>query len=95
MQETKPQYNRSLGYAKTMFRQFPVFTVLPNLRKQISLICLLSILKISQPKHGYRFILVTLYFQDVDKTSYVKYTPKLSAKLNFYSLSSIVGLTCT
>jgi hypothetical protein len=63
MQETKPQYNLSLGYAKTMFRQFPVFTVLPNLGKQISLICLLSILKISQPKHGFRFILVILYFQ--------------------------------
>jgi hypothetical protein len=39
--------------------QFPVFTVLPNLRKQISVICLLSILKISQP-HGFRFIFVTL-----------------------------------
>jgi hypothetical protein len=36
------------------------FTVLPNLRKQIYLICLLSILNISQPKHGFRFILVTL-----------------------------------
>jgi hypothetical protein len=41
--------------------QFPVFTVLSNLRKQISLICLLSILKISQLKHWFRFILVTLY----------------------------------
>jgi len=61
MQETKPQYDRSLGYNKSMFRQFPVFTVLPNLRKQIPLIYVLSVLKFSQPKHGFRFILVTLY----------------------------------
>jgi hypothetical protein len=54
MQEIKPQHNRSLGYDKTMFRQFPVFTVLPNF-------CLLSILNISQPKHGFCFILVILY----------------------------------
>jgi hypothetical protein len=52
MQETKPQYNLSLGYDKTMLRQFLVFTVLPNLRKQISLIFSLSFFKISQPKHG-------------------------------------------
>jgi hypothetical protein len=44
-----------------MFRQFPVFTVLPNLRKQMSLTCLLSILTIYKPKHGFLFILVTLY----------------------------------
>jgi hypothetical protein len=43
MQETKP----SLGYDKKTFRQFPFFTVLPNLRKHLSLICLLSTLKIS------------------------------------------------
>jgi hypothetical protein len=61
MQGTKPQYTRYLGYANTMFRQFPVFTVLPNLRKQIYLISLLSLLKIFQPKHGFGFILVTLY----------------------------------
>jgi hypothetical protein len=35
--------------------------VLTNLRKQISLICLISILKMSQPKHRFRFILDTLY----------------------------------
>jgi hypothetical protein len=40
-----------------------VFTVLPNLRKQISLICFLTNLNISQPKHGFRFILVPLYKQ--------------------------------
>jgi hypothetical protein len=51
--ETRARNNRSLGYDQTMFRQFPVFTVLSNLRKQISLICLLSVLKISQPKHGF------------------------------------------
>jgi hypothetical protein len=34
--------------------------VLPYLRKQVSLIFLFSILKISQPKHGFRFILATL-----------------------------------
>jgi hypothetical protein len=39
------------------------FTVLPNLRKQISLICLLSVLKMSQCKHELYFILVTLYFR--------------------------------
>jgi hypothetical protein len=44
-----------------MFRQFPVFTMLPNLRKEIFLIILLSILKTSQPKHGFRSILVILY----------------------------------
>jgi hypothetical protein len=32
-----------------------------NLRKQVSLICLFLILKISHPKHGFGFILVTLY----------------------------------
>jgi hypothetical protein len=32
-----------------------------NLRKQVSLICLLSILKTSEPKHGFCFIVVTLY----------------------------------
>jgi len=35
--------------------------VLSKLRKQISLICLLLILKISKRKHGFRFILDTLY----------------------------------
>jgi hypothetical protein len=35
-------------------------TVLPNLRKKF-LICLLSISRIFQPKHGFRFILVTPY----------------------------------
>jgi hypothetical protein len=40
--ETQARNNRSLGYGETMFRQWPVLTVLPNL-KQISLICLLSI----------------------------------------------------
>jgi hypothetical protein len=60
MQETKPQYNSLLGYDKTMCRQFPVFIVLQNLRKQISLIFLFSILKIFQHKHGFRFILVSL-----------------------------------
>jgi hypothetical protein len=44
-----------------MVRQFLVSTVLPNLRKQIPLICLLSIITISQPKHGLCFILVILY----------------------------------
>jgi hypothetical protein len=37
------------------------FSVLPNLRKQISLISLLSILKISQPEHGLCFMMVILY----------------------------------
>jgi hypothetical protein len=60
-QETKPQYNRSLGYDQTMFRQFPIFTVLSTLRKQISLICLLTTLNISLPKHRFCFILVALY----------------------------------
>jgi hypothetical protein len=32
MQE-KTQYNLSLSYGQTMFRQFPAFTVLPNLRE--------------------------------------------------------------
>lgn len=32
MQETKPQYNQLQSY-KILFRQFPVFTVLPNLKK--------------------------------------------------------------
>jgi hypothetical protein len=36
MQETKPQHNQSLGYDMTMFGQFPVFTLLSYLRKQIS-----------------------------------------------------------
>jgi hypothetical protein len=53
------QCNRSLGYDKTMFKQFLLFAVLPKIRKQMSLICLLSILKISQTKHGLHFILVT------------------------------------
>jgi hypothetical protein len=61
MQETEPQYNQSLGYDKTMFRRSPGFTVLPNLRKQIPLSGLLLILTISQPKYGFRFILVILY----------------------------------
>jgi hypothetical protein len=43
-----PQKNIS----KKSFREFPVFTVLPNLKKQTSLICLLSILKVSQPDIG-------------------------------------------
>jgi hypothetical protein len=47
MQETQLQYNRTLGYDKTMVRQVSAFTVLSILRKQISLIFLLSILKIS------------------------------------------------
>jgi hypothetical protein len=34
---------------------------LPNLRKQISLICLPSILKIYQPKDVFHFILAALY----------------------------------
>jgi hypothetical protein len=34
--------------------------VSPNLREQISLICLLWILKISQPKYVFFFILVTV-----------------------------------
>jgi hypothetical protein len=46
-----------------MFRQFPAFTVLPNLIKQIPLIYLLSVLKFSQTNHEVRFILVTLYQQ--------------------------------
>jgi hypothetical protein len=54
-----------------MYRQFPVFTVLPNLRKQISLICLLSILNISQPKHGFRFILVILYICLTDSSTHM------------------------
>lgn len=62
VQETKPQYSQSLGCDKTMFRQFLVFKMLPNLRKQISIIYFLSILKISQPKDGLCFILVTLYY---------------------------------
>jgi hypothetical protein len=33
MQETKPQYNRSLSYDKTMFMQFSVFAVLTRLKK--------------------------------------------------------------
>jgi hypothetical protein len=60
MQETKPKFKWSLGY-EIMFRQFPIFTVLPNLRKQMSLICLLLILKISEPKHWFHFILDALY----------------------------------
>jgi hypothetical protein len=44
-----------------MLRQFLVFIVLPKSRKQISLICFLSILNISQPKYGFHFILDTLY----------------------------------
>jgi hypothetical protein len=35
--------------------------VLPNLRKQISFTCLLSILKVSQTQHGFCFILATLW----------------------------------
>jgi hypothetical protein len=38
-----------------------IFTVLPNLIKQISLIFVLSILNISQPKHGFRSVLVSVY----------------------------------
>jgi hypothetical protein len=37
--------------------------VLPKLRKQISLIYLLSISKISQPEQWFRFILITLYYK--------------------------------
>jgi hypothetical protein len=40
-----------------MFRQFPFLTALPNLTQQISLIRLLSTLKIPQRKHGLSFIL--------------------------------------
>jgi hypothetical protein len=36
-----------------MFRQFAVLTVLPNLRRQISVICLLSIKKIPTIHMGY------------------------------------------
>jgi hypothetical protein len=35
--------------------------VLPNIREQISLICLLMNLKMFQPDHRFHFILVTLY----------------------------------
>jgi hypothetical protein len=45
--------------------------VLPDLIKQISLICLLSISKIAQPKHGFCFILVTLYFLRLAYTIHV------------------------
>jgi hypothetical protein len=43
-----------------MFRLFPVFTVLPKLSKQISLIFLHLVLKMFQPNHGLCFILVSL-----------------------------------
>jgi hypothetical protein len=36
IQETKPQYNGSLGYDKTMFRQFPVFYSVTKLKTNIS-----------------------------------------------------------
>jgi hypothetical protein len=58
-QETKSQYNLSLGYDKTMLSQFLVFIVLPNLRKQVSLIYLLSILNISQREWNICFRAVT------------------------------------
>jgi acyl-CoA thioesterase FadM len=58
IQNTKPQYNRSLRYDKTIF--ILVSPVLPNVRKQVSLICLLSIWNISEPKHEICFILVIL-----------------------------------
>jgi hypothetical protein len=56
-----------------MSRQFPVFTVLPNLRKQISPICLLSILKLVQPEHGFSFIVVTLYFKNYKGVQYRRF----------------------
>jgi hypothetical protein len=34
---TKPQFNRLLVYGKKMFRQFPIFAVLPNIPHQLSL----------------------------------------------------------
>jgi hypothetical protein len=54
-----------------------VFTVLPYLRKQISLIRLLSILKISQLKHGFRFILVTPYKRHSFKTLFFRLIQKI------------------
>jgi hypothetical protein len=57
-------YTQFLPYKKHQLQHNALqdfFRVLPNLRKQIYLICLLTILKVSQPKHGFRFIAVTLY----------------------------------
>jgi hypothetical protein len=66
-----------------MFRQFPVFKVLPNLRKQMSLICLLlPILKIYQPKRGFRFILVNMHL--MKNTNY---------EAPFYVISSVLLLS--
>jgi hypothetical protein len=59
MQETKPEYSRSLGYDKT--DSFRFYSVIKLYFINIYLICFLSILSISQPKHGSRFILVILY----------------------------------
>jgi hypothetical protein len=41
--------------------EFSVFTMLPNLRKSVYLICVLSNINISQPICGFSYILVTVY----------------------------------
>jgi hypothetical protein len=66
-----------------MFRQFPVFKVLPNLRNQMSLICLLlPIFKNYQPKRGFRFILVNMHV--MKNTNY---------EAPFYVISSVLLLS--
>jgi hypothetical protein len=67
---TRTKWNQKFGNLLKYYKQFLPYKyhqlqhnalqeVLPNLRKQISLICLLSILKISQIKRGFRFIVVS------------------------------------
>jgi hypothetical protein len=51
MQETKPRYNRLLGYDKTIFRQFSFYNVV-KLKKKTSTSRLLTLdFKNYQPKH--------------------------------------------
>jgi hypothetical protein len=65
-------YKQFLHYKNHQLRNNALQEVLPNLRKQISLIFLLSMLKMSQPKHVFHFILVSLYLykKTTEKNSY-------------------------
>jgi hypothetical protein len=92
MQETKLQCKRSWGYGKTIFRQFPVFAVLPNLRKQIFLI--LTLYFKCQPKYGFGFILVTLYHAQFTRTSSDWYIRFRFSDLNVLFFKSVTRATC-
>jgi hypothetical protein len=61
---------KSGSAVKTSF----LFYSVTKLKKKISLIRSLSILKISQPEHGFRFILVTLYTEPsaTEKTVFIR-----------------------